>query len=319
MNGTQRGKKISVVGAGNVGSCIAYTLALSGLAAEIALIDVNPEKAAGEVMDIMQGSAFFPPVRVHSGDYDATRDSDIVIVTAGMGRKPGQSRIDLCQGNVEVIRTIVPPIVEASPNAMFIIVSNPVDILTYAALKLSGLPSSHIIGSGTMLDSARLRSAVASHLQINSHEVQAFVLGEHGDTSMVPWSLTSISGMTMSTFCKINGMKEKCAPSELARIDDEMRKAGASVIQRKGATFYAIALAVRRICEAIIRNAHSLLTVSSLIHGQHGIEDVCLSLPFVIGSQGILREVEISLTRDEEIDLQKSADALKTVLNDLQI
>lgn len=316
---TARGKKISIIGAGNVGSTIAYTLALSGLAAEIVLVDVNPDKAEGEVMDIVQGSAFFPPVRMYSGSYDTTTDSDIVIVTAGMGRKPGQTRIDLCQANINVIREIVPPIVAASPNAMYIIVSNPVDILTYATVKISGLPETRVIGSGTMLDSARLRSAVAQHLEVNSHDVQAFVLGEHGDTSMVPWSLTSISGMTMSTFCKINGMKEKCAPAELLRIDDEMRKAGGAVIQRKGATFYAVSLAVRRICEAVIRNAHSVLTVSSLIHGQHGIDDVCLSLPFVIGSEGVLREIEISLARDEEIELQKSADALKGILAELDI
>jgi len=311
----RKGSKISIIGAGKVGATIAYTLTLSGLASEIVLIDIDFERATGEAMDIVQGTPFCPTVNLYAGRYEDAADSDIVILTAGAARKPGQSRIDLAQVNVNVLRDILSKVVHHTPNAVYIVVSNPVDILTYATIKYSGLPQYQIIGSGTKLDSARLRTALAAHMGVNSHDVQAFVLGEHGDTAMIPWSLTSIAGMKMEVYCDaICDQHNHCGKKDLEKIIHDVLTAGAEVIKRKGATFYAIALTVRRICEAILRDLSSVLTVSNLMHGQYGINDVCLSLPFVIGAGGIKRELTVVLTEEEEQKLRHSADALKSVL-----
>ena len=312
--------KISIIGAGKVGSTIAYTLTISGLVSEIVLIDVDYERAVGEAMDIIQGTAFCPPVNLHAGSYESTADSDIVVVTAGIGRKPGQSRIDLAQTNVDILRDIIPKVVPYAPYAVYIVVSNPVDILTYATLKLSGLSKDQVIGSGTMLDSTRLRTALAALMDVNPHDVQAFVLGEHGDTAVVPWSLTSIAGLNLESFCEmVAGQQGGVEKLDLDKVVNDVLTAGAKVIERKGATYYAVSLSVKRICEVIMRNSRTVLTISSLMHGQYGIDDVCLSLPYVIGANGIVHEVPIIMTPEEELKLQQSADALKNVLLSITI
>ena len=295
----KKGKKITILGTGNVGATIAYTLAIDGMASEILLIDINDKKAKGEAMDIFQGTPFCAPVNIHAGDYEEAVDSDVVIVTVGLARKPGQTRIDLAQANVNIIKSVMPQITRYAPDAIYVVVSNPVDIITYAILKNTNLSENQVFGSGTMLDSARLRSRLAEHVGLNSKNIHAYVFGEHGDTSMIPWSLTTIAGMEMSKYCTyICDQNNRCGKTELKEIEEDVRTAGAQVIALKGATFYAIALSVRRICECILRDTDSVMTVSAMIHNQYGINDVCLSLPFVVGAQGIRRAVVPPLNKD---------------------
>lgn len=303
-------QKITVLGAGNVGASIAYTLTLDGVCSELILIDINEKKAQGEAMDIRQGLSFSRSVNIYAGSYADAKDSDIVVVTVGAARRPGQSRIDLAQGNVNIIRSVMPQIVSVAPEAVYIVVSNPVDILTYAILQCTDLPPSQVIGSGTLLDSSRLRSIVAERVGVVPQNVHAYVLGEHGDSSVIPWSLTSISGMPMTTYCGLQG-SGFCDAKEIAAIEEEVRTSGACVIGLKGATYYAIAMTVRQLCEAILRNTSNVLTVSGLITGQYGIEDVCLSLPFVVDSQGIKKGLEPPLLEEERRQLHHSAAVLK--------
>lgn len=315
----KKGKKITILGAGNVGATIAYTLAMDGMASEILLIDINEKKAQGEALDIFQGTPFSAPVNVHSGDYDQAAGSDLVVVTVGFARKPGQTRIDLAQANVDIIKAVMPQITRVAPDAVYVVVSNPVDIITYAILKCTNLSESQVFGSGTMLDSARLRARLAKHVGLNSKNVHAYVFGEHGDTAMIPWSLTSIAGMEMNKYCTyICDRHNMCGKQELHDIEEDVRTAGAQVISLKGATFYAVAMSVRRICECILRDTDSVMTVSSMIHDQYGISDVCLSLPFVVGAQGISRAITPPLTEEEVVLLRRSADALKEVISQLK-
>jgi len=316
----KRGIKISILGAGSVGASIAYTLTMDGMASEIVLIDINYDKAKGEAMDIMQGTAFSMPVDIYAGDYTNAANSDIVIVTVGMARKAGQSRIDLAQANVNIIKEVTPKIVKYAPDATYIVVSNPVDIITYTILKTTDLVEHQVIGSGTMLDSARLRSGLAEHVRMNSQNVHAYVFGEHGDTSMIPWSLTTIAGMEMIQYCThICEGHNQCGKKDLKDIKNDMRTSGSKIIDLKGATYYAIALAVRRLCDSVLRDARSVHTVSSMMHGQYGIDDVCLSLPFVIGIYGILRCITPVLLDHEIKQLRSSADALKKIISSLDI
>ena len=313
--------KITIIGTGSVGATIAYTLNTMGIASEIVLIDINTEKALGEALDIRQGNSFFGGnCSIYAGDYCDAAGSNIVILTSGIARKPGQTRLELAQTNVNITKSILPQITKYAPDAVYVVVSNPVDIITYAIVKTSGLPERQVFGSGTMLDSARLRSRLAEHVGLNSKNVHAYVFGEHGDTSLIPWSLTTIAGMEMDKYCTyICSRHNGCGKGELKDIEEDVRTAGAKVIALKGATFYAIALSVRRICECILRDTHSVMTVSAMIHDQYGINDVCLSLPFVVGAQGISRAIVPLLTRQEEELLHKSADALKNVISQLNI
>jgi L-lactate dehydrogenase len=311
----KKGRKIAILGAGNVGATIAFTLTTAGLASEIVLIDIAFDKARGEAMDIIQGTPFCTPVDIYAGDYASAADADIVIITAGAGRKPGQTRIDLAQGNINIINAIMPEVVKRAPDAIYVVVSNPVDILTYHISKHFGLREHQVIGSGTMLDSARLRSILAAHVDLSPNNVHGYVFGEHGDTSMVPWSLTNIAGMNMDEYCESACLQaERCGKRELENILNDVRTSGGKVIQFKGATYYAVALAVKRIVECIAQDANSVLTVSSMINGRYGISDVCLSLPFVVGANGIEREITPPLTDDELEKLRASADALKAVI-----
>ncbi len=310
-----KGRKIAILGAGNVGATIAYTLTAAGLATEIVLIDIAFDKARGEAMDIIQGTPFCAPVDIYAGDYASAAGADVVIITAGAARKPGQTRIDLAQGNVNIISSVMPEIVKRAPEAVYIVVANPVDILTYHITKNFGLKPRQVIGSGTMLDSARLRSILAAHVRINPGNVHGYVFGEHGDSSMVPWSLTNIAGMTMDEYCENACLEaERCGKKQLEAILDDVRTSGAKVIKFKGATYYAVAMAVKRIVECIVQDANSVLTVSAMINGRYGIDDVCLSLPFVIGAKGIIREITPPLAGEELEKLRASADALKAVI-----
>lgn len=313
-------KKISIIGAGNVGATIAYTLTVDGMASEIVLIDINKGKAEGEAMDILQGTALCPPVNIYAGDYKDAADSDIVVITSGIPRKPGQTRLDLAQNNVNLMKSIGPELVKYAPNAIYLVVANPVDVMTYALIKTTGLPESQVLGSGTMLDSARLRSIIAEKADVNPKNVHAYVFGEHGDSSMVPWSLTAISGMDVKTYKRsVCNLDDAQIDTDLKEIEEDVRTSGGKVIGLKGATYYAIALSVRRICDCIIRDTNSVLTVSGMIHGRYGIDDVCLSLPYVVGKEGLKREITPELLPEEAELVQKSADTLKELIKALEI
>lgn len=316
----KQGKKITILGAGNVGATIAYALAIDAIASEIVLIDINKEKAKGEAMDIYQGTSFTRSVSVYDGEYEDARDSDIVVVTVGAARKPGQSRIDLAQGNVNIVKGVMPQVVQYAPNAVYVVVSNPVDILTYAILKVTGLPESQVIGSGTTLDSSRLRARIADVVGLTPQNVHAYVFGEHGDSAMIPWSLTSIAGMPMTTFYeRVRRDQPDFSIERLKSIEEDVRNSGAKVISLKGATYYAIGTTVRYICENILRDSGALMTVSGLIKGRYGIENVCLSLPFTVGANGIRGCLEPPLNTEETVQLLHSADVLKKTLASLQI
>lgn len=313
-------RKVTIIGAGNVGATIAYTLSLGTIASEIVLIDINKEKVEGEVMDIVQGASFREPISVVAGDYEDAKDSDIVIITSGVGRKPGQTRIELAQTNVNILKQITPQIVAAAPNALYVIVSNPVDIMTYVFTKISGLPENQIIGSGTVLDTARLRYDLSKHFNVAQKNIHAYVFGEHGDTSFVPWSCADISGCSLADYEDL--MIKKGVVSE--RVDPDktleyVRKSGGEIIAKKGATFYAVSASVNKICNSLVAAYDSVSTVSSMMHGEYGIEDVCLSTMTIIGPDGVKGKVPAKLTYEEISKLQASANALKEVIKNLDI
>lgn len=313
-------RKITVIGAGNVGATIAYTLSLGNIASEIVVIDINKEKVEGEVMDIVQGTSFRDPISVIAGDYNDAKDSNIVIITSGIGRKPGQSRIDLAQTNVNILKQITPQIVSVAPNALYVIVSNPVDIMTYVFTKISGLPESQIIGSGTILDTARLRYDLSHHYKIAQKNIHAYVFGEHGDTSFIPWSLAAISGCSLHEFedmlLKQDAINARVAPEETLKY---VQKSGGEIISKKGATFYAVSASVNKILSALVAAYDSVATVSTMMHGEYGIDDVCISTMTIIGPDGVKGKVPVELTYDERKKLQASANALKEVLKNLDI
>lgn len=312
--GEKKGSKITILGAGNVGATIAYTFAVGGTCSDVVLVDINKAKAKGEAMDIRQGVSFGHNVEIYDGNYEDARDSDIVIVTLGLARKPGQTRLDLAQANVNIIKEVMPQIAKYAPDAVYVVVSNPVDVLTYTILQCTNLSPNQVIGSGTALDTSRLRSVLADHLELSPNSIHAYVFGEHGDSSFIPWSLTSIAGVEMDEYIEAHDHSHLNEDE----IIDEVRKAGSEVIKRKGATFYAIAMTVNKICDSILRDANNIITVSYLIKGRFGIDDVCLSLPAVIGSNGIEREVTPKLTDEEVGKLQASAAALRKVIDQLE-
>ncbi len=313
-------RKITVIGAGNVGATIAYTLSLGDVASEIVLIDINKEKVEGEVMDIVQGTSFREPISVVAGDYEDAKDSDIVIITSGIARKPGQTRIDLAQTNVNIIKDIAPKLAAAAPNAMYVIVSNPVDIMTYAFTKVSGIPERQIIGSGTILDTARLRYDISHHFGIAQKNIHAYVYGEHGDTSFIPWSLADVSGCSINEFedmmIKRGVIDTYLNPEETLKY---VQKSGGEIISKKGATFYAVSSSVVKILNALVAAYDSVATVSSMMHGEYGIDDVCISTMTIIGPEGCKGKVPVELTYDERLKLRASAAALKEVIKSLDI
>ena len=312
--------KVSIIGTGSVGSTIAYTLTVMGLASEIVMIDINNEKALGEALDIRQGTPFCGACSIYAGDYRDAVNSDIVIVTSGIARKPGQSRLELAQTNVNITKQIIPEITKYAPDATYIIVSNPVDILTYTFYKMSGLPENRIIGSGTILDTARLRSRLSEYYNINQSNVHAYVFGEHGDSSFIPWSVANISNVPIKE-CKKLITAPGINPPELdfGEIEQYVRKSGARVIARKGATFYAVSVSVCHICKCLLGGIDTTMTVSTMMHGEYGIENVALSTLNMVGHEGVRGKVNVPMTDEEVKLLRKSADTLKDVISNLDI
>lgn len=312
--------KITVIGAGSVGATIANDLMIQGIATEIVLIDINKEKAFGEALDIYQGAPFCSPAIVRSGDYSAAATSDIVIITSGLPRKPGQTRLELAQANVEILRDITPKIVQAAPNAIYIIVSNPVDILTYVFTKTSGLPEHQIIGSGTILDTSRLQSELAKRFCISPRNVHAHVYGEHGDSSFVPWSLVHIANNHIDSYAFNSPDHDRIEWNrDYAEVEAFVKKSGAQVIKSKGATFYAVAMSVCHLCKCVMNTAGTAVTVSTMMHGEYGVSDVCLSTLTLVDRSGVRGKILNQLTDRERDLLRISADKLKSVIRELKL
>lgn len=312
-------RKITIIGAGSVGATIAYTLANGDIASEIVMIDINKQKVEGEVMDIVQGTSFREQISIITGDYEDAKGSDIVIITSGIARKPGQTRLELAQTNVNIIKSIAPQIAATAPDALYIIVSNPVDIMTYAFIKFSGLPERQIIGSGTVLDTVRLRCGIAEHFDVAQKNVHTYVLGEHGDTSFIAWSCSRVSAIHVDDYP--NAMKSigrHVEPIDREAMMDYVRKSGSKIIENKGATYYAVSMSVNQLCKQLVAGADSMATISAMMHGEYGIEDVCLSTLSLIGPNGHCGKVHLELTEEEVAQLRHSADALKAVISQLE-
>ena len=319
MDLVKKGKKVTVIGAGNVGASIAFTLAIKGLCSELLLVDINKPKARGEAMDIMQGTAFCPAVDVKDGDYADAVNSDLVIITVGIARKPGQTRIDLCKTNAKIMASVMPEIVKYAPNACYIIVSNPVDIMTYVFTKISGLPERQIIGSGTILDTARLRCGLSEKLQVAQKNIHAYVFGEHGDSAFIPRSLTDISGAPMERYAEIMKGTMDFEPLDREAMTEYVHKAGGEVIKRKGATFYAVSASVCQLCSLLLASSDSVATVSTMMHGQYGVDDVCISTLTLVGPEGVKCKLPVALTEEETEKLHQSANTLKDVISQINL
>ena len=312
--------KITVIGAGSVGATVANDLMIQGVASEIILVDVNKRKALGEALDIYQGAPFHSPAIVRSGEYEDAAGSDIVIITCGVARKPGMTRLDLAQTNVDILKQVAAGVVPHAPKAIYVIVSNPVDVLTYVFHKISGLPENQIIGSGTILDTSRLQSELAKRFYISAKNVHAHVYGEHGDSSFVPWSLVHIANNHIDEYKDSSPDKDRINwNQDYEEVEQFVKKSGGMIIENKGATFYAVSMSVCHICKCIFAGAGTALTVSTMMHGEYGVEDVCLSTLTIVDRNGVRGKISNKLT-DEEIEkLHASADKLKSVIAQINI
>ena len=306
-------RKAAIIGCGFVGASSAFSLVHKGLFSELVLIDANHAKAEGEAMDLSHGRPFTSPMKIYAGSYDDISDCSLIIITAGANQKPGETRLDLVHKNVAIFKSIIPEITKRNFEGILLIVANPVDILTYAALKISGYPKERVLGSGTVLDSARFRYLLSEHLNVDSRSVHAYIIGEHGDSELAVWSSANVSGIGINDFCELRGHYEH--DEAMDRIYRTVRDSAYEIIERKGATYYGVAMAVSRIAESIIRNEHSVLPVSSLMEGEYGLTDLCISVPTIVYAKGAEQVLEIPLSQEEKEKLQKSAAELKKVLD----
>jgi L-lactate dehydrogenase len=304
--------RVAVVGAGNVGSTFAYALLLSGLAAEIVLVDANRSRAEGEAMDLNHTVPFTHPTRIWAGDYSDCGGAAVTVLSAGVGQKPGQSRMDCLRNNAQIWREIVPSITRENPSGILLVATNPVDVLTYVAWKLSGLPPARVLGSGTILDTARFRFLLSQHFGVDARSVHAYIIGEHGDSEVPVWSLANIAGMRLSDYCRAHGLTYDSA--QMQAIFTATRDAAYRIIERKGATYYAVAAGLMRITQAILRHQNTVLSVSSLIENYYGINDVCFSLPTVVDRGGIQRVLRLELDGAEVSSLRQSGEVLKKTI-----
>ncbi|GLG90576.1 L-lactate dehydrogenase [Sellimonas catena] len=306
-------RKAAIIGCGFVGASSAFSLVHKGLFSELVLIDANHAKAEGEAMDLSHGRPFTSPMKIYAGSYDDISDCSLIIITAGANQKPGETRLDLVHKNVAIFKSIIPEITKRNFEGILLIVANPVDILTYAALKISGYPKERVLGSGTVLDSARFRYLLSEHLNVDSRSVHAYIIGEHGDSELAVWSSANVSGIGINDFCELRGHYEH--DEAMDRIYRTVRDSAYEIIERKGTTYYGVAMAVSRIAESIIRNEHSVLPVSSLMEGEYGLTDLCISVPTIVSAKGAEQVLEIPLSQEEKEKLQKSAAELKKVLD----
>ena len=297
----RKSRKIAVLGTGNVGATIAYTLTQKGLCSELVLVDINKEKAEGEALDLAQCEVCVPSSTIRSGEYSDVEGADIVIVTFGIPRKADQTRLELAKVNVGILQSVMPTVAKYAPNALYIIVSNPVDVLTYATIKCTGLPASQVIGTGTLLDSNRLAQAISQYCKVDVKNVNAYVFGEHGDACMVPWSLCTICGLPVKTYCKeIMGIDEATIETELENIYVGMKKSGSKVIKAKGATFYAIGASTVQLVEALLADSNTILPLSTILHGEYGANDMSLGVPCMVNATGLVKPIELPITAEEK-------------------
>lgn len=309
-------RKAAIVGCGFVGATAAFSLMQSGLFSELVMLDVNRRRAEGEAMDISHGLPLAQPMKIYAGEYGDLSDASIAIIAAGANQKPGETRLDLVQKNAAIFRGIIPRIMEQDFGGILLVVTNPVDVLTQVALRLSGLPESRVIGSGTVLDTARLKNLLGEHLSVDSRSVHAFIVGEHGDSEFPVWSSANVSGIPIRTFCEMRGYYNH--EQEMEEIARSVKNSAYEIIARKEATYYGVAMAIQRICTAIVRDEKSILPLSTALHGEYGISDAVLSVPALVGAGGVERVVPISMSGEEHKMLCDSAAILRETLNKLE-
>ena len=316
----QKRRKIAILGTGNVGATIAYTLAFSGICSEIVLVDINKEKAEGEALDIAQCAACEPSVKVWSGEYKDVKGSDIVVVTFGIARKPDQTRLDLAKVNIGILKSVMPNVAKIAPKALYVIVSNPVDVLTYTTIKCTGLPKNQVIGTGTLLDTNRLSQAISTYCKVDITNVNSFVFGEHGDACIVPWSLCSVSGLPLKTYCKtFLGISDRKLNDELYSLYTGIVKSGAKVIKAKGATYYAIAASVYKLICALLSDTDTVLPLSALVSGEYGANDLCMGVPCVVGGSGLKKILELPITKEEQAAFDQKIASLNFTYDALDV
>jgi len=315
-NKSRRERKVVIVGTGKVGSTFAFNLMISGLANSIVLIDRNKKTAEGHKMDLNHGLSFVSPSKIKAGDYEDCQDADMVVITAGVAQKPGETRIDLVRKNAEIFKDLIPRIAQYNPRIL-LIVSNPVDILTYVTLQLSDYPMNRVFGSGTMLDTARFQYLLGEHCQVDPRDIKAYIIGEHGDSEVPVWSMVTIGGIPLNQFCSL--CQKECTKEDKKDIFEQVKNAAYEIINKKGATFYAISLALVNIAGSILRDENSVSTVSTLLDGYYGESDVCLSIPVIINNNGISEVVKVELDRKEEEEFKHSAGVLKQIISEIEI
>ena len=306
-------RKVVMIGCGFVGSACCFSLMQSGLFSEMVLIDADKAKAEGEALDISHGVPFSKPIKIYAGDYDDIKNASLIIISAGANQRPGETRLDLVKKNISIFKSIIPEIKKRDFKGILLIVANPVDILTTVAIKLSGLPENRVIGSGTVLDTARLKHELGNHLNVDPRSVHAFIIGEHGDSEIAAWSSANVSEIPLHKFCEMRGHFNHDEATK--KIAEDVKNSAYEIISRKKATYYGIAMAVKRICEAIARDEKSILPISSMLHGQHGIEGISLSMPAIVGKDGVETLVPIQLNDEEVSKLRLSAKTLQDTLN----
>ena len=307
-------RKVALIGCGFVGSASAFAIMQSGLFSEMVLIDANTDKAEGEALDIAHGLSYAKPMQIYAGKYEDISDAAIIVISAGANQKPGETRLDLVKKNISIFRSIMGELNRVKVEGILLIVANPVDILTAAAQKLSGLPENRVFGSGTVLDTARFKYLLGEHLDVDARNVHAFILGEHGDSEIAVWSSANISGIPVNEFCELKGHYDH--EKAMKEIADNVKNAAYEIIQKKQATYYGIAMSVRRICEAVIRDEKSILPVSRMLHGEYGLDGMALSLPAIVGKGGVEAPVPAKLSDEELAALRKSGETLKAILDE---
>lgn len=308
----KQGRKVVIIGCGFVGAASAFALMQSGLFSEMVLIDSDVAKAQGEALDISHGVPFAKPVKIYAGDYDDIKDAALIILTAGANQKPGETRLDLVKKNISIFKVILPQIKQSGFHGILLVVANPVDILTTVAIKCSGLPENHVLGSGTVLDTARLKYELGNHLNVDPRSVHAFIIGEHGDSEIAAWSSANVSGIELNKFCEMRGHFHH--EEAMDKIANDVKNSAYEIIEKKKATYFGIAMSVKRICEAIVRDEKSILPISSMMHGEYNIEGISLSMPAIVGKDGVETHVPIQLSDDEAKKLRASAQTLKDIL-----
>ncbi len=312
--------KVSIIGGGNVGIRYAYALMIKNETRELVIVDIDKKRIEGEVMDLSHGAPYISPVKLAVGDYSDIENSDLVVITAGKKQKPGQTRLDVAGANVDLFKKIIPEIMNYTPSAIFLIVSNPVDILSYATYKISKKPAHEVIGAGTVLDTARFRYLLAKHCEIDPRNVHAYILGEHGDSEFAVWSKATVGGVFIKDYCMICDKRGICKhDDEFDRIFTEVRDSAYKIIERKQETSYGIGLALVKITQSIVNDENAVLPVSCYVENYHGINDVYLSLPCIVNKKGINKILDLELDETEEQQLKNSANVLKDIINNIDL